>query len=86
MLLPVEDLYFSRRLRLVSTQENYLWIGTGKKIFICVKVISSNPKPILVTRPFRVKNMQTFKMADVKISRLWELMHRSNSPHWGFIV
>jgi hypothetical protein len=33
-----------------------------------------------------VKTTQTFKMADVEISQLWELMHRSNSPHWGFIV
>jgi hypothetical protein len=31
-------------LRLISTQENYPWIGTEKKIFLCVKVISSNPE------------------------------------------
>jgi hypothetical protein len=31
-------------LRLISTQENYPWIGTDKKIFLCVKVISSNPE------------------------------------------
>jgi hypothetical protein len=31
-------------LRLVSTQENYPWIGTDKNIFLCVKVISSNPE------------------------------------------
>jgi hypothetical protein len=30
--------------RLISTQENYPWIGTDKKIFLCVKVISSNPE------------------------------------------
>jgi hypothetical protein len=33
-----------RFLRLVSTQENYPWIGTDKEIFLCVKVISSNPE------------------------------------------
>jgi hypothetical protein len=35
-------------LRIISTQENYpwnAWIGTDKKIFLCVKVISSNPEP-----------------------------------------
>ena len=34
-------------LRIISTQENYrwnAWIGTDKKIFLCVKVISSNPQ------------------------------------------
>jgi hypothetical protein len=31
-------------LRLISTQENYPWIGTDKNIFLCVKVISSNPE------------------------------------------
>jgi hypothetical protein len=31
-------------LRLVSTQENYPWIGTDKKMFLCVKVISSTPE------------------------------------------
>ena len=30
--------------RLVSTQENYPLIGTDKKMFLCVKVISSNPE------------------------------------------
>ena len=30
--------------RLVSTQENYPRIGTDKNIFLCVKVISSNPE------------------------------------------
>ena len=29
---------------LVSIQENYPWIGTDKNIFLCVKVISSNPE------------------------------------------
>ena len=35
---------FLEWLRLVSTQENYPRIGTDKKIFLCVKVISSNPE------------------------------------------
>jgi hypothetical protein len=36
--------------------------------------LASRPfSAILVTRPFNVKTAQTFKMADVKISRLWEL-------------
>jgi hypothetical protein len=35
---------FDDELRLVSTQENYPWIGTDKKMFLCVKVISPNPE------------------------------------------
>jgi hypothetical protein len=33
------NLRFDYILRLVSTQENYPWIGTDKNIFLCVKVI-----------------------------------------------
>jgi hypothetical protein len=44
-----DDSYWTTRknsleLKANFTQENYPWIGTDKKIFLCVKVISSNPE------------------------------------------
>jgi hypothetical protein len=48
----------------VSTQENYPWFGTDKKLFLCVNVISSNPNKEKLSCPFQsTDNFPEWKLA-----------------------
>jgi hypothetical protein len=68
-------------LRLISTQENYPWIGTDKKIFLCVKVISSNPELTRKRKTFlSVPTTDNFPEWKLAFSRVSGFIQPQESP------
>jgi hypothetical protein len=74
-------------LRLVYTQENYPWIGKVNKIFLCVKVISSNPeltrqRKTLISCPFQ----STDNFTEWKLAFIEGLATGEGPRTWEYIV